>query len=48
VKIVKNKKNSNINNQKKKVISFDKIDGNNTCEDSFLDCSSELVEEEYV
>jgi hypothetical protein len=46
VKIVKNKKKTS-SNPKKKVISFDKIDSN-TCEESFLDCSSELIEEEYV
>lgn len=47
VKIVKNKK-KNVNIQKKKTMPFDKINSDNTCEESFLDCSSELMEEEYV
>lgn len=42
VKTVKNKKN----NPKKKIVPFDKIDVI-SCEETFLDCSSELTEEAY-
>lgn len=44
VKTVKNKKNNP--NPKKKTIPFDKMDIV-SCEETFLDCSSELTEEAY-